>query len=282
LIVCKNSYQLIEALSAYRDKQHLIGFVPTMGALHQGHISLVERARSETDITVCSIFVNPTQFNDKKDFDKYPNTLDADKEMLEKAGCDILFLPAVEEIYPSGFLSNINVPLGRIASMMEAKHRPGHFEGVLQVVKLLLDIVKPDSLYMGAKDFQQCAVIKQLIKYFDLPVKLVICPTIREPEGLAMSSRNMRLTQTQRNDATILSHVLLNMQLEWKAYKPAALKKKWLTTLNNCKHIQVEYLEIVDADTLVPIRKWEGHQHVQACAAVFIDRVRLIDNVNIF
>lgn len=165
---------------------------------------------------------------------------------------------------------------------MEATHRPGHFEGVMQVVKILLDIVQPDKLFMGEKDFQQCAVVRRMIRHYRLPVEMVVCSTVREPDGLAMSSRNVRLTQTQRSKATILSAVLLNMQRHWREYNPTQLKKNGWQTLKDEAAIEAEYLELVDADTLRPIRKWEGHSHVQACVAARLGGVRLIDNVNIF
>lgn len=282
MIVCTTRKALEEQLAPLRAAGQVMGFVPTMGALHQGHISLITACRAQSDICVCSIFVNPTQFNDQSDLDKYPVTIAADKAMLEQAGCDILFLPDTKEMYPEGLNPTDHIDIGSLGKVMEAVHRPGHFEGVMQVVKILLDIVQPDFLFMGEKDFQQCAVLRKMIRHFQLPVEMVVCPTIRESDGLAMSSRNVRLTQTQRSKATILSKVLLNMQLARNENSPGQLKQKGLEMLKEEPEITVEYLDLVDADTLLPVSQWEGHQHVQACVAVRLGDVRLIDNVNIF
>lgn len=256
-----------------------VGFVPTMGALHNGHLSLIAASKSKTDITVCSIFVNPTQFNDKKDFDKYPIQLDRDLEMLLDAACDVVFVPSVEEIYPNGILEKTDVDLGFIGKTLDAAHRPGHFEGVLQVVKRLLDIVQPDFLFLGQKDYQQCMVLSKLVEHYQIPVKVEICDTLREKDGLAMSSRNVRLTDTERTISVKLSQSLFYIKENIKEKPIGELIKTQQNILAKDGLIDVEYLIVVNGKTLEPIEEYQKNIPLTALIAAKIGQVRLIDNI---
>lgn len=254
-----------------------IGFVPTMGALHEGHITLIKQSKAANDITVCSIFVNPTQFNDPKDLEKYPRTLDADTRLLTNAGCEILFYPSVHEIYPKG-LKEINIDLDGLDEVMEGKHRPGHFKGVVQVVYRLLDIVKPDRLYMGQKDFQQFTIINKMIEVLQLPVKLEVCSIAREPNGLAMSSRNVRLGKNARSVASKIFETISQAPNLMKSMNPETISKLCFDTFN-LEPFRIEYAEIVDRKNLLPIITWGNKGSAVLCIAVWLDGVRLIDNI---
>ena len=275
---------LIDYISKLKAEGKKIGFVPTMGALHQGHLSLIKQSNAfaENMVTVSSIFVNPTQFNDKKDFEKYPITLDADLEQLMHGNCAIVFLPTVEEIYPKGFENKENVDLGFIGNTLDAAHRPGHFEGVIQVVKILLDIVGPDFLFLGQKDFQQCMVIIKLVEHFNFSTEVIICPTKREESGLAMSSRNMRLTQNERAIAANLYKVMNAIKSDFSSLKPQEWKSKQLEKLQEIPEITTEYLEIVNGATLEPINDWHDAKSAVILIAAKIGQVRLIDNLIIY
>ncbi len=270
-------------LTRWLDQQQLsgksIGFVPTLGALHAGHISLITISKRSAGVTVCSIFVNPTQFNDPKDFQKYPITLEKDIALLEQSGTDVLFLPEVEEIYPDGTSGLERYDLGRIESLLEGKYRPGHFQGVCQVMRRLLDVVRPDDLFMGSKDFQQCMVVQRLIELRDMPTRLHRCPILREPDGLAMSSRNVRLTPEQRQKATAIYQALLAIKLGWEMGQPS---EKELTAMAmnilESADFRVDYVEIADAKTLEPAKEGEGPGSI-ALIAAFLGEVRLIDNM---
>lgn len=258
-------------------KAGTIGFVPTMGALHSGHISLVNQAVAENNIVVVSIFVNPTQFNDKNDLARYPRTLESDLKLLEKTGCQIVFAPTAEEVYPEPDTRKFN--FGPLETVMEGKHRPGHFNGVAQVVSKLFDFVKPDSAYFGLKDFQQLAIIKEMVKQMKIDIEIVACPIIREESGLAMSSRNELLTTEERKNAAVISETL------FKAKELANLKsvnelETWvIETINKNSFLTVEYFEIVDELQLQPVKSWEEECTKVGCIAVFCGKVRLIDNV---
>lgn len=256
-----------------------VGFVPTMGALHEGHLSLIRESKKLASVTVCSIFVNPTQFNDKADFDKYPIQLDKDLELLLDAGCDVVFVPTVEEIYPEGMLEKTSVDLGFIGKTLDAEHRPGHFEGVLQVVKRLLDIVQPDIIVMGQKDYQQCMVIAKLIEHYQLPVQLVIGETKREADGLAMSSRNMRLNQEERVAAQKLSNALFYVKEHIQEQAIDELLQEQINLLHTDPLIQVEYLVAVNGTTLQPISTFDTNLPVTLLIAAKVGNIRLIDNV---
>lgn len=254
------------------------GFVPTMGALHPGHISLIEQSRKETDLTICSIFVNPTQFNDPTDFEKYPVTLDKDIYLLEKAGCDVLFLPAVSEMYPGGLQASKVYDLGYLETVLDGAYRPGHFQGVCQVVEKLLNIVQPDKLFLGQKDYQQCMVLKKLLEITGINTVIVIAPTQREQDGLAMSSRNTRLTEMDRARAPLIQQTLQLIKKEITPGDLTALKQKAVSILT-ANNFKVDYIEIADASTLQLINKWDGITPLVALAAAFIGDVRLIDNL---
>jgi pantoate--beta-alanine ligase len=254
-----------------------IGYVPTLGALHEGHMSLIRLANDNCDITVCSIFVNPTQFNEKSDLSKYPRTYDADSRLLKENNCNILFFPDVKQIYPKDIDTTVKIDFGKLDSVMEGAHRPGHFDGVAQVVKRLLDIVKPHELVMGQKDFQQVAIIRHMLTELKIKTKLVIGPTVREDHGLAMSSRNERLSKKLRQDAAIINKTLLWVKDNIKKYDVATLEKKAIKKMSLPK-FKPEYFEIADGITLQPIKTIGRRKYVVACTAVWAGKVRLIDN----
>ena len=256
------------------------GFVPTMGALHAGHLTLLQQSKRETDQTICSIFVNPTQFNDPADFNKYPNTLEHDIHMLEMAGVDYLFLPDVQEIYPEGTASLETYDLGRMDGLLEGSHRPGHFQGVCQVVHRLLSVTRPDVLFMGRKDFQQCMVIRRLIHLKSIPVELEVCDTVREADGLAMSSRNMRLSPDDRQRAALLYAVLQRLKSGLVAGPLESLLREGRKALS-AAGFRVDYLEICRTTDLEPVTEWDGHTPITALAAAFLGEVRLIDNIDL-
>ncbi|HEX7905566.1 MAG TPA: pantoate--beta-alanine ligase, partial [Chitinophagaceae bacterium] len=266
-------------LDAQAKKGKSIGFVPTMGALHQGHISLIEACKKENSITVSSIFVNPAQFNDPKDFNKYPVTIEQDIEMLETAGCDALLLPSVVEIYPDG-QPRQHYELGHLENLLEGKFRPGHFQGVCMVMHRLLDIVKPGNLYLGQKDCQQCMVIIKLIELIGMngSVKVNICPTLREPDGLAMSSRNLRLNEEERKRAATIFMTLCFIKDNLDKKNINQLLEQAIAMLNK-KGFKVDYAIIVNAKTLEPIEVFNKDQKMVALIAAFINEIRLIDNL---
>ncbi len=255
-----------------------IGFVPTMGALHQGHKTLVDQCVRENEICVVSIFVNPTQFNNTTDLEKYPRNLERDAEMLEKAGCKLIFAPEPDEIYNADELNNrFEFDFGGLDKVMEGKFRPGHFNGVVQIVNKLFTLVKPDKAYFGEKDFQQLAIIHRMVNILNIDVQIVDCPIVREESGLAMSSRNERLTAGQRKNAIEISKVLYESRNFAPQLTPAQLIKQVVDKINNVEDLEVEYFEIVDADTLQSIDKWSGN--TVGCIAVYCGEVRLIDNI---
>jgi len=299
----------VDDLSRWLEKQRLagrsIGFVPTMGALHKGHISLIDISKKNAKITVCSIFVNPTQFNDPRDFQKYPITIEKDILLLEKAGTDVLFLPEVSEIYPGGVKELEKYDLGRLESLLEGAFRPGHFQGVCQVMRRLLEAVRPDHLFMGQKDYQQCMVIRRLLEIIELPAILHPCPIVREEDGLAMSSRNMRLSEQQRNKAVAIYQALVQLKKRWEigiwdeAPGDLAAKVEELTweaiSFLEAHDFRVDYVSIANPVTLEPIAgpitlEPIVAQHTReqptlnqppavALIAAFLGEIRLIDNM---
>ena len=263
--------------SAYGKKK--IGYVPTMGALHDGHASLIKASVSRSDITVCSIFVNPTQFNDASDLDKYPRTLAADVKILKAANCDIVFTPGVKDIYPKGTKSDLKLRLGKLDKVMEGEFRAGHFKGVAQVVKRLLDIVKPTMLFMGQKDFQQFTIIQHMIDQLSIPTELVVCPIKRERSGLAMSSRNVRLEADIRSRADILYKTLLEArELLNLGYGPKHIESYAMAAFK-IPDFKPEYFRIVNGYDLQPVKKAAKLDYIVACTAVWAGDVRLIDNM---
>lgn len=269
--------ELKALLAEERKAGKSIGFVPTMGALHNGHLSLVEQCKKENDICVVSIFVNPTQFNDKNDLRTYPRTLKKDCELLEPLGCDYIFAPSEEEMYPEPDTRVFN--LGAVAEVMEGAYRPGHFNGVAQIVSKLFDIIMPDNAYFGEKDFQQIAVIREMARQLNMQINIVACPIIRENDGLAMSSRNTRLTPEQRQFAPVIAQTLKE-SLNFAASKSVHEVENWVTkTLNETPYMRVEYYEIIDGNTLQPINDWKDTEAPVGCITVFCGDVRLIDNI---
>lgn len=261
-----------------RSVHSQIGFVPTMGALHQGHLSLIEQSRMQTDLTVCSIFVNPAQFNDPKDFEKYPVTLDRDIQLLLSAGTDVLFLPDVQEMYPAESDYPSSYELGYTETVLEGAYRPGHFQGVCKVMHRLLKIVEADIVFMGQKDFQQCMVVQQLLSLTGIKTKLNIVPTLRETDGLAMSSRNMRLGDQDRQTAVSIYEALMQMKSQLQAGDVVQLKKAASDFLT-AKGFKVDYAELANAHTLKLIDTWNGKDSIVALIAASLNDVRLIDNM---
>ena len=267
-----------KALNRHRKRGHHIGFVPTMGALHEGHMTLIREARKENEVVVSSIFVNPTQFNDKKDLKKYPRTLKQDMAMLSTEGTDYLFHPSVDEIYPSDLDISVQVDLKGLDRQMEGAFRPGHFEGVVQVVHRLLDIVQPDRLYMGQKDFQQFTIIQHMIDQLNMEVELVVCPIARDKDGLARSSRNRRLEPHIRDRAGILHKTLSWIKSSVEHITPEQASKEAMKRMA-IPDFKPEYVSIIDGNTLQPIKSFQDHDYVVVCTAVWAGEVRLIDNI---
>jgi pantoate--beta-alanine ligase len=280
MIIFKTASQLSQYLQKQPAASLNKGFVPTMGALHRGHLSLIEASRKANELSICSIFVNPTQFNDPKDFEKYPVTIDTDIHQLENAGTDILYLPSVHDIYPNGTGLDQQYDLGFLESVFEGKYRPGHFQGVCQVVHRLLNIVQPQNLYLGQKDYQQCMVIIKLIELMGAKemIGVNICPTLREADGLAMSSRNMRLSAEDRITATAIYKALNTIKSEVRKGDLRELQNKAENLLLS-KGFKVDYIEIADAITLEKVSEWNGERKLVALAAAFLHEVRLIDNI---
>lgn len=279
MILFKKAFALQNYLNKLKESGKSVGFVPTMGALHKGHLSLISLCKSESDITVCSIFINPTQFNDKKDFDKYPITIGEDILELERIKCDVLFLPSVQEIYPNGTVSTRTYNIGELETVLEGKYRPGHFQGVCQVVDRLLNIVQPAKLFLGQKDFQQSKVIERLIEILGLSIELVVGETTREPSGLAMSSRNMRLDEEEKEKALSIYSTLKFINEHYKKIAFDKLIEQSENFLLNNGFSKVDYVVIANAKTLVPVSNFDGLVKHVALIAAFMGDVRLIDNL---
>ncbi len=256
-----------------------IGFVPTMGALHAGHISLVDMARLQCGVVVVSIFVNPTQFNDKGDLKSYPRTPECDIKLLEAAGVDFLFMPTVEEIYP--IQDNRKFDFGSLESVMEGATRPGHFNGVGQVVSRLFDIVRPARGYFGQKDFQQVAIIRSLVEQLNIDIEIVEVATLRDTDGLALSSRNMLLAPECRTVAPTIYRALNRAKELMVSHTPAEVEQSTIESINSTGILEVIYLQIVDGKTLQRVECWDCHKKIQLCTAVQAGGVRLIDNINL-
>lgn len=277
MYIFKKIAHLQAHLNSKRKEGKQIGFVPTMGALHLGHLSLLKIAQKQNNYTVASIFVNPTQFGDANDLELYPRPIENDILKLQNQQCDVLFLPEASEVYPDNH-QPCRIDLNGLDQSMEGAFRPGHFEGVVEVVKRLLDIVQPDHLIMGQKDYQQFAIIKHLINTLDLPVQLVMGPIVREPDGLAMSSRNIRLSEQGRRRATKISKALMNAQKEAKSLDLQQVKNNAIQFMKS-EHLDINYFEIVDGNTLEKLDSFAQAAIVTACTTVQIDGVRLLDNI---
>ena len=267
-------------LKAKRDSSLTVGLVPTMGALHEGHLSLMRRAKKENDIAVASVFVNPVQFNNPVDLEKYPRTPERDVALLESAGCDAVFMPSVEEMYPTKVEDHYD--FGVIEHVMEGACRPGHFNGVAIVVRKLFEIVEPNRAYFGEKDFQQLAIISKLVKDYNINLEVVPCDIVREKDGLAMSSRNMRLNADERAIAPMIYKVLRETVAEYETMSPAEMKALALKKYSDIKQFDVEYVEIADETTLQSVSDWKDSEHARIFVALQLGPVRLIDNLRIY
>jgi pantoate--beta-alanine ligase len=265
-------------IGALRKSGRTIGFVPTMGALHEGHLSLVRFCRQQNDFTVVSIFVNPTQFNDKSDLERYPRMPDKDLALLRSTGCDLVFMPGDKEVYPEPDTRVFD--FGGLDSIMEGKHRPGHFNGVAQVVTLLFELVRPHRAYFGLKDFQQLAILRKVTSELNFPVEIVSCPIVRECDGLAMSSRNMLLSPEERKRALALSQSLFQAKEMKVRHSPAQVKDFVTGRIQSSPGVDLEYFEIIDGLTLLPVSTWDDQHDVIGCIAARVGKVRLIDNIN--
>jgi len=270
---------LREQLQKEFDDGKSVGFVPTMGALHEGHLSLLRRAKSENDKVVCSIFVNPTQFNDPNDLEKYPRMPEQDLRLLDSVGCDFVFLPSVKEIYPAGPVI-LDIDFGTLETVMEGAFRPGHFKGMATVVHRLFEIVQPDRAYFGEKDFQQLAIVRKMTSILQLPVTVIGCETLREADGLAMSSRNMLLSPEQRKAAPLIYKGLQMVNTFIPHHSPSAVKELVTRFINQSRYLEVQYFELVEPESLKSIVQWTDTKDVQGCIAVLTEGPRLIDNMN--
>jgi len=271
--------ELQQLVTLARQQKKTIGFVPTMGALHFGHLALVRACKARCGVTVVSIFVNPTQFNNPDDLQHYPRTLKSDAELLHALNTDIVFAPSEKEIYPTPDTRKFD--FGAFEQVMEGQFRPGHFNGVAQVVSRLFEIVEPDFAFFGEKDFQQLTIVRILAAETEPRPFIVACPTVREPDGLAMSSRNMLLTEEQRNAAPLIYQTLLGAKEKMATTTVDEVKKWVIKTINANKILEVEYAEIVNELTLQPIHSWDDAERVRLCVAIYARPVRLIDNIQL-
>ena len=277
--VFKKIVDLQNALFDERKAGKSVGLVPTMGALHEGHASLVRHSVKDNDVTVVSVFVNPTQFNDQGDLNRYPRTLEADCQLLESCGADYVLAPSVEEMYPTPDTRHFEYP--PVSTVMEGAHRPGHFNGVCQVVSRLFYIVRPDKAYFGEKDWQQIAVVKAMVRHLQLPVQIVECPIVREDDGLAKSSRNALLAPDERKIAPAIYKALHDSLDYAKQHTLKETHDKVVSDINAVKGLEVEYFSIVDGDTLQDVAQWEDSPYVVGCITVYCGKtpIRLIDHI---
>ncbi len=275
--IIEKAKQLQETIDTLKASGKKVGFVPTMGALHLGHISLINQAKKDVDVVVISIFVNPTQFNNPDDLKRYPRTLEKDLELLKAAHCDIVFYPTVDEIYPKP--DSRIFDFGNLDKCMEGKFRPNHFNGVAQVVSRLFDLVPADNGYFGEKDFQQLAIVRQMARMLNYPINIIGCPIIREVDGLAMSSRNMLLTPEHRKIVPIIAQSLFESSNFAKSKSVSDTIKFVVDTIQNDTDLKVEYFEICDGNTLISINNWNETTYAVGCIAVYAGKIRLIDNI---
>lgn len=281
MLIFNKKSDLSAFLSPFINQNKSIGFVPTMGALHEGHLSLLKNSLSENDITVMSIFVNPTQFNNAEDLDKYPRTLERDVQIMQALSNSIIvYAPEVEDIYEGNTVSE-NFEYDGLENQMEGKHRPGHFDGVGTIVKRLFEIVQPNKAYFGEKDFQQLQIVKKLVSKYNIPVEVIGCPIHREPNGLAMSSRNERLSAIAKEKAAIIYQILSDAK---KLFQINSAEETILFVENEFKkhtEFQLEYFEIADEATLLPVSEKENDKNYRGFIAIFIENIRLIDNISL-
>lgn len=279
MIILRNSEELKIWIKSNKNSGKTIGFVPTMGALHEGHISLVRKSNSENDVTIVSVFVNPTQFNNPDDLKKYPRTEEADTRLLEQAGVDVVFIPTVETIYPEGEMSK-KFDFKGIENQMEGKFRPGHFDGVATVVGKFFEMVQPDRAYFGEKDFQQLRIIQELVNQNDLPLQIVPVPIMREPNGLAMSSRNTRLSPEMRKESPKIYQILQEAHEFLKSHSIQETKE-FVTNAFSKTKLKLEYFEVADESTLESVLDYTETKKIRGFIAVFADDIRLIDNISL-
>lgn len=274
-------FEKIEHLQAFLKEKETksIGFIPTMGTLHLGHLSLINKAKENGDLTICSIFINPIQFNKKEDLDNYPKNFNSDVKLLESVNCDVLFFPSVAEMYPNKIEKTFD--FGSIATVMEGEHRPGHFNGVAIVIERFFDIINPDFAYFGEKDFQQLAIVKALTKQLGTKTKIIGGLIVREPSGLAMSSRNERLSSEEKQAASLISKLLKDVSLNKNSYSIEGLTRYFKEQIKMNKYLCTEYFQIADGNTLQPIKDWKDSDYPVAFTAVNVGSVRLIDNMTI-
>lgn len=280
-------FESIKSIQAFlytqKQKGRSVGFVPTMGALHQGHLTLINSAKAENDIVVCSVYVNPTQFNNAADLEKYPRNVEGDKMLLESVGCDVLFYPSDEMMYPEGGNDSIHLDFGTLDKVLEGKFRPGHFSGVGLVLSKFFHIVVADRVYFGQKDLQQCSVVRKLIDVLFFDIQLVVVPTVREKSGLAMSSRNVRLSKEGKEVAANLYKTLMKVrEMLQNGEAPNKAKEKGINSLKKHEEIQLEYLEIVDRKSFAQASGNTSQKETAICVAAFVEGIRLIDNVLVF
>ena len=279
MLIIREAWELTEFISRAKNNGRSVGFVPTMGALHAGHLSLVERCVAENDVAVVSVFVNPTQFNNPQDLATYPRTEEEDARLLAKAGVAAVFMPSVQAIYPDGTERDHDFDLGLAAEVMEGRYRPGHFQGVAQVVSRLFQLVRPDRAYFGEKDFQQIAVIRNMVRTERIPVQIVACPIKRADDGLALSSRNTLLTPEQRTIAPRIHRTLTESKAYALDHSLAETRDFVVNRLDSTPGLRVEYYEIIDAGTMAPIDNWAEARWTVGCITVYCGAVRLIDNI---
>lgn len=279
-ITCHTIAETKEIISRHKQAEDSIGFVATMGALHEGHLQLVRKAVEENDFVAVSIFVNPVQFNNLEDLAKYPRTLENDLDKLASTGCHLVFAPSAEEMYPEPDLTEFD--FGELDKVMEGKFRPGHFKGVAIVVKKLFEIITPDKAYFGEKDFQQLAIIRKMTQQFSLPVTIVPYPIVRESDGLAMSSRNARLTPEERKEATAIYQALNSVKENYSWFTRDGIEELIRVEIQQFPYFRVEYVSVVDTVTLQPFDDWMDVEHAVVCVAAFIGNVRLIDNIILY
>jgi pantoate--beta-alanine ligase len=281
LNIVKTNAELKAQIALWKSDNQTIGFVPTMGALHKGHLHLLEVAKTKCSRTICSVFVNPTQFNDASDFDRYPRTLESDIEKLQETSCDLLFAPSVGEIYPNGSANGSDIDFGEIANVMEGKHRPGHFNGVGNVVKRLFELTAPDTAFFGLKDYQQYCIIKQLIEIYKLPIEIVGVPTVREQDGLAMSSRNTLLDPLHRELAPVIYQAMLEAKNNIQSMPVSNVKLLVEQRLLALPDVKIDYVEIANANNLQTISRIEAGTKARIFIAAFFGKIRLIDNLEL-
>jgi pantoate--beta-alanine ligase len=282
MILFKHLAKIRSYLAEKKSGGKSIGFVPTMGALHRGHLSIIEKAKKETDLVVCSIFVNPTQFNNTEDLEKYPRDISKDTILLEESGCDVLFFPEIDEMYPNGLDERITLNLGELGNILEGKFRSGHFDGVATIVKKFFDIIQPNKAFFGEKDYQQLLVIKNLVDHFNYNIQIVPCAICREDDGLAMSSRNKLLSTAEREVAPFIYRTLIQVEEQAYRFSIPELKNFVIKEFKQNPYLRLEYFEIADSSNFSPVISWEESKKPIACIAAFLGSVRLIDNMKLF